>query len=181
MQLLFRLPFVLLEMVLRRGLQALLALLGRSPADPFDADAVVPPPAAAPAPPGPAAPAPAAPAPRVPEPPTPSAEEAIARRVVREAERANGASAAAAPAASRPRPVSPAPHVDREAEVVESVGPAEDVVATIDVDAPWAGYDGMSAAAVVARLRGADAATKAVVRMYEQRHKQRATVLRATG
>jgi hypothetical protein len=177
MQLLFRLPFVLLEMALRRGLQALLELAGRRSADAHDQDVDVPAPAPAPAP------ASRPPAPRAPAgPPTPTAEEAIARRVAREAERANGASAAtSAPTASSPRPVRPAPHVDREAEVVESVGPAEDVVATIEVDEPWDGYDRMSATAIVARLRGADPATKGVVRMYEQRHKQRATVLRATA
>ena len=172
MQLLFRLPVVLLELVLRHGLRALLRLAGLGPDDADAPEAVVPAPPAQP----PAArpPAPSAPA----APPPPTAEEAIARREVRDAESANGGTAARAAAS---RPVRPAPHVDREAEVVESVGPAEDVVATIDVDEPWDGYDGMPATAIVARLRGADPATKAVVRMYEQRHKQRATVLRATG
>ena len=35
--------------------------------------------------------------------------------------------------------------------------------------------------AIVARLRGADLATKAVVALYERGHKRRATVLRAAG
>jgi hypothetical protein len=175
MQLLFRLPFVLLEMALRRGLRSLLALAGRAQDDEFDpGDVVAPAPAAPPEPQS----TPRAPA----APPPPTAEEAIARRVAREAESANGASSSAPPPApSRPRPIRTAPHVDREAEVVESVGPADDVVATIDVDEPWDGYDGMAASAVVARLRGADPATKGVVRLYEQRHKRRATVLRATA
>jgi hypothetical protein len=34
---------------------------------------------------------------------------------------------------------------------------------------------------VVQRVRGSDEATKAVVLLYEQQHKARATVLRAAG
>jgi hypothetical protein len=181
MQLLFRLPLTLLEMALRRGLRALLGLTGFVRGDEAD-DLVVPTtePAAAPGrAPSPAA-APAAPAAPA-SPPPPTAEEAIARRRAREAAAANGGPAPApAPASSRPRPIHET-HVDREAEVVESFGPAEDVVATIQVDEPWDGYDGMPATAIVTRLRGADPATKGVVRMYEQQHKRRATVLRATG
>jgi hypothetical protein len=176
MQLLFRLPFLLIETIVRRGLRALLGLTGAA----REAGAEDVAPVTAPAPP----PSPAARvAPRAPTgPPTPTAEEAIARRVVREAESANSAAAAAdAPASARPRPIRPTPHVDRDAEVVESFGPAEDVAGTIDVDEPWEGYDGMPATTIVTRLRGADPATKGVVRLYEQRHKRRATVLRATG
>jgi hypothetical protein len=178
MQLLFRLPLTLLEMALRRGLGALLGLAGLVRGDDAD-DFVVPAPTPAPpaATPGPATSHPAASA----SPPPPTAEEAIDRRLAREAAAGNGGPAPA-PAPSRPRTIrEAAAHVDREAEIVESVGPAEDVVATIDVDEPWDGYDGMAATAIVARLRGADPATKGVVRMYETQHKGRATVLRATG
>jgi hypothetical protein len=185
MQLLFRLPFALLEMALRRGLGAFLEFAGLVRGDDAGADdLVVPTPAPPPryeAPTAPAAPAPAAPTAQA-APPPPTAEEAIDRRVAREAAAGNGRPAPEpASASSRPRPLRETPHVDREAEVVESFGPAEDVVATIDVDEPWDGYDGMPAGAIVTRLRGADPATKGVVRLYEQQHKKRATVLRATG
>jgi hypothetical protein len=46
---------------------------------------------------------------------------------------------------------------------------------------PWDGYDRMSAAQVVQRLSGADAATRAAVRLYESAGRNRKTVLRATG
>jgi hypothetical protein len=182
MQLLFRLPFVLLETVLRRGLGALLELAGLVRGGGAGADDVV---MATPAPPRPPAPSPAAryaAPPVATTPPPPTADEAIERRVAREAASANGGPApAAAPSPSRPGPARETPHVDREAEVVESFGPAEDVVATIEVDTPWDGYDAMPAGAIVSRLRSADTATKAVVRLYEQQRKKRATVLRATG
>jgi hypothetical protein len=112
--------------------------------------------------------------------PPPTADEAIARRREREAAEA----AAPDPEPLTPlRPIGQDDHVDREATVVESFGPAEDVGdvgGTITVDAPWAGYDDDNATAIVTRLRGADAATKAVVALYERQHKNRATVLRAT-
>jgi hypothetical protein len=186
MQLLFRLPLALLEMVLRRGVTALLELAGLVRGEPGADDVVVATPA--PAPDSAAAPAaattppppPARPAP--PPRPAPTAEEAIERRLAREAAAGNGGPAPApAPASSRPRPVRETAHVDREAEIVESFGPAEDVVATIEVAVPWDGYDAMPATAIVGRLRDADPATKGVVRLYEQQHKRRATVLRATG
>jgi hypothetical protein len=79
-------------------------------------------------------------------------------------------------------PMAPAEptHVDREATVVESLGPAEEPHATLQVDAPWDDYDDQAASAIVSRLREADEATKAVVRLYEQQRKNRRTVLRAT-
>jgi len=52
---------------------------------------------------------------------------------------------------------------------------------TVHVGAPWEGYDRMRAADIVARLRSADAATRAVVRLYEQQGKARSSVLAATG
>jgi hypothetical protein len=123
MVLFFRLPFLLLELVLRQGAGALRVLLRVARGD--GADTVV-----TPAPP--------------------------------------------------PHAVRDTGHVDREAAVVESVGPARDVAGTMTVDRPWDGYDTMAASAIVARLRDADSATRGVVRMYEQPHKRRATVLRAT-
>jgi len=59
---------------------------------------------------------------------------------------------------------------------------AEDspVGAEVRVDAPWDGYDAMSAREVLDRLVGADEATLAVVRLYESGNRNRATVLRAT-
>jgi hypothetical protein len=197
MQLLFRLPLTLLEMVLRRGLGAIVDITGLLRGGDDDAY-VVPTPQARTA------------APTYHAPPPPTAQEAIDRSDEREAAapppppappkprtppaRTNGGRAAA-PRPSRARtPEPPAPeaapplravpdegHVDREAELVESVGPAEDVVATFDVAEPWDGYDAMAANAIISRLRGADPATKGVVRLYEQQHKKRATVLRATG
>jgi hypothetical protein len=171
MALLFRLPFLLIELLLRR-------LFGGGE----DRDVIVPtatPPRAPAEPPG-AGPVFMSPRPPMPRrPPAPSAEEAIERRLTREA---------AAPPPPPPPP--PAPilravgddgHIDRGAEVVESVGPAADVSGTLTVEEPWNGYDGMGAPTVVRRLRDADMATKAIVRLYERQHKQRATVLRATG
>jgi hypothetical protein len=54
------------------------------------------------------------------------------------------------------------------------------VGAEVRVDAPWKGYDAMSAREVLDRLVGADEATLAVVRLYESSNRNRATVLRAT-
>ncbi|MCW3003498.1 MAG: hypothetical protein JWQ20_2796 [Conexibacter sp.] len=165
MAFLFRLPFQLLALLLRR-------LIGRDGAG----DAVFVP-APAPWPPGEAPSPPASAA--APSPPPTSADEAIARRVEREA------AAPRRPIATPPEPPMPGlgdnGHVDREATVVESIGPAADVGSAITVDEPWDGYDGMAATAVIQRVRGSDAATKAVVRLYEQQHKARATVLRATA
>ena len=72
-------------------------------------------------------------------------------------------------------------HVDREPELAYESGPAADVGAEVHVDAPWEGYDRMRAADIVVRLKSADAATRAVVRLYEQQGKARSSVLAATG
>lgn len=112
--------------------------------------------------------------------PPPTAGEAIERRFAREA--ADATRVTGRPGS--PRPVGDAGHVDREAELVESFGPADDVGdrgGTLTVDEPWDGYAGQAAGAIVERLRGADPATKAVVALYERAHKNRATVLRAAG
>lgn len=97
---------------------------------------------------------------------------------------------AAAPArAARPRPVRPAPapaaepepaHVDRDAVVVAEsadAGAADGAGAQLRVDQPWSGYDSLKAKDVVAQLATADAATLAVVRLYESTHRERRTVL----
>jgi hypothetical protein len=44
-----------------------------------------------------------------------------------------------------------------------------------------AGYDAQPAAEIIKRVRAADEATKAVVLLYEQGHKGRASVIRAAG
>ncbi len=51
----------------------------------------------------------------------------------------------------------------------------------LHVDSPWEGYDAMNVADVLARLRGADEATLAMVRLYEETHRNRRGILRATG
>lgn len=51
----------------------------------------------------------------------------------------------------------------------------------IHVDPPWEGYDGMTAAEIIARLESADAAEAAVVALYEGAHRARSTVLKAAG
>jgi hypothetical protein len=72
-------------------------------------------------------------------------------------------------------------HVDSEPALAYESGPADDVGAEVHVDAPWEGYDRMRAADIVARLRAADEATRAVVRLYEQQGKARSSVLAATA
>jgi hypothetical protein len=54
------------------------------------------------------------------------------------------------------------------------------VGAEVHVDAPWEGYDAMTAREVLDRLVGADEATRAVVRLYESASRNRATILRET-
>jgi hypothetical protein len=64
--------------------------------------------------------------------------------------------------------------------LAETEGAAEPH-ATIHVDAPWPGYEKMKAPEIVARVKESDAATKAVVRLYEQTHKKRKSILDATS
>jgi hypothetical protein len=211
LSLLFRLPFTLAEIALRQSFntaELLLKVLRDEPAADPRAAAATPesvparpdngaPSAGAPqgasqsrpSGPGRSAAAPSRPGgrPATPDrqrPPAPSAEEAIARRRAREAASAGASQpgAAAEPAAVAPTGgADSGNHADPERELVESFGPADDVQATVTVDPPWEGYDTMAAAAVIERVRGADAATKAVVRLYESQHKKRRTVLKATG
>jgi hypothetical protein len=178
MGLLFRLPLLLLELLLRR-------LFGRG--DDATASVVTPEAARAAAAPAPPAPPTTGPAPTFTGAaangaPPPTADEAIERRLEREAVEQ------VAPDPAPPTPLRPISghddHVDLETEVVESFGPADDVGdvgGTITVDEPWPGYDAANATSIVQRLRDADAATKAVVALYERGHRNRATVLRAAG
>jgi hypothetical protein len=180
MGLLFRLPLMLLELLVRR-------VFGRdSEQDRFAESAATA--AARPAPP-PDPPfvgdtgAPAG-ATTVAPPPPPSVDEVIERRETREAEAEAGA-ATGLGSVTPLRPIAETQngHVDSEPELVESFGPADDVggiSGAITVDEPWDGYAGQPASAIVARLRGADPATKAVVALYEGGHKNRATVIKAT-
>lgn len=173
MNLVFRLPILLLEALLRRSAEVLggiVAVLrgsgdeGAGPGGPAVAERPAGPPTTAP------------PRRRTAEgPPPPTAEEALERRFEREA-----AAAATEPPVEAERFGAPR-HVSRDAAVVESFGDPDDVGAAIEVDEPWPGYAGESANAIVTRLRNTDEATRAVVRLYEQRHKNRATVLRATS
>ena len=82
------------------------------------------------------------------------------------------------------RPVEPPPppapaHVSEEAEQVASFGPSADPGSTIEVQAPWPGYDGHSAAEVIKRVRSGDEATRAVGLLYERTHKARKSVIAA--
>jgi hypothetical protein len=169
MGLLFRLPLLIVEWLLRR-------LLGHRDVTDFAPAPSAPPEAAAPAAPEPPI-AFTGGAPSSNGAPPPTADEAIARSLEREAEE----TAAAAPAPLRQRPLGEDAHVDTEPTLVESFGPSDDVAPTIVVDEPWDGYATMNASSIVQRLRSADAATKAVVALYERGHKNRASVLKATA
>jgi hypothetical protein len=91
---------------------------------------------------------------------------------------------APAPASGPPAPApAPAPeHVDREAVVVAEsadTGAADGAGAQIRIDEPWEGYSRLTAKDVTAQLATADAATLAVVRLYEAANRNRRTVLAA--
>lgn len=166
MSLLFRLPFLLLELLLRR-------LFGREERQRFAPTAAPERTTTAPAP---TTTTPAHGANGTPPPPT--ADEAIERRLAREAAEA----ALDVPPPTPLRPIGDAGHLDNGGDpLVESFGPADDVGATITVEEPWDGYARQPATAIVARLRDADPAVKAVVTLYERGHKNRATVLRAAA
>jgi len=65
---------------------------------------------------------------------------------------------------------------EREAETTpESPGPE------IHVDEPWEGYDRMTVTEVRRRLQGVNPTVTAMVRLYEETHKNRKGVLDATG
>ncbi|HEY3188229.1 MAG TPA: ferritin-like domain-containing protein [Solirubrobacteraceae bacterium] len=68
----------------------------------------------------------------------------------------------------------------REAETpVESEG-AGAPAAQVHIEAPWEGYDTLKAGEIVARLRDANDAVRAMVRLYEETHKNRKSILQAT-
>jgi hypothetical protein len=174
MGLLFRLPLLIVEWLARRLFggdddRYAAARPAPPPDPPFVGDTGAPV-AGAPAP---------APAPESAEPSVPTVDEVLARREERDAATGTGS-------VTPLRPISEADdaHVDTEPTLVESFGPSDDVGdvgGTITVEEPWDGYASQPASAIVTRLRGADAATKAVVALYERGHKNRATILRATG
>jgi hypothetical protein len=98
-----------------------------------------------------------------------------------------------APSAARPRTPEPKrSEIDRRREeareaeaehpagLVESEGAAAPG-AQIHVDAPFEGYDAMKAAEIVARAKSATDAERAVIRLYEQTHKKRKSILDATA
>ena len=161
---LLRLPLILLEMALRQGAGAVKDIL-RLVAGGADGDG--PDPAAARR-----------------EAEAVAAAEARARRPEarpRAAARRRSAPAPAPAPVPPPEPEAAPAHVSSGAETVASFGPADDPSARIDVQAPWSGYDTQPAAAIVARIRAADEATKAVALLYERGHKGRASVIRAAG
>jgi hypothetical protein len=180
MHTLLRLPLILLEMALRQGAGAVKDILklvtgGGEDTERAPAPVSVPDPMAAR---------------RAAE--TVAAEEARARRP----EARPRAAARRRPTPTPPAPVAspePAPSVEAEllgeqpahvttgAEPVASFGPADDPSPTLEVQAPWDGYDDQPAAEIVKRLRSGDEATRAVALLYERGHKRRSSVIRAAG
>jgi hypothetical protein len=79
-----------------------------------------------------------------------------------------------------PEPV----HVSEEPVLVAEVadtGAEDGAGAELRIDEPWEGYRAMTASEIRRRLRQADAATAAAVRLYEAANKGRSTVLQAAG
>jgi hypothetical protein len=66
------------------------------------------------------------------------------------------------------------------ADIVESEGAASPGP-ELHVEAPWEGYEKMKVTEIVDRLQAGDDATKAIVRLYEQTHKKRKSILDATA
>lgn len=87
------------------------------------------------------------------------------------------------PARVQPEPPEPV-HVSEEpvlvAEVAED-GAEDGAGPELRIDEPWDGYSSMTAAEIRRRLRQADAATVAAVRLYEAANKGRSTVLQAAS
>jgi hypothetical protein len=96
------------------------------------------------------------------------------------AETAVGVPPAPAPAAAAPAAPAPAPAPAQGDRPDADEGRSGSLGAKLRVDAPWEGYDAQNVAAIVTALRGADPAQRAIVRLYEETHKNRAGVLRAT-
>ena len=90
------------------------------------------------------------------------------------------------PVTAEPEPPAPAPavHVSEEpvlvAEFAED-GAEDGAGPELRIDEPWEGYSSMTAAEIRRRLREADAATVAAVRLYEAANKGRSTVLQAAS
>jgi hypothetical protein len=88
-----------------------------------------------------------------------------------------------------PPPPAPSPHVNdltsadaariREAEREAQSSP-DGPGPELHVEAPWPDYDAMNVGQVLDRLTGTDQTTRAMVRLYEETHKNRKGVLRAT-
>jgi hypothetical protein len=80
-----------------------------------------------------------------------------------------------------PEPPEPV-HVSEEPVLVAEVaddGAEDGAGPELRIDEPWEGYSSMTAAEIRRRLREADAATVAAVRLYEAANKGRSTVLQA--
>jgi hypothetical protein len=77
-------------------------------------------------------------------------------------------------------PISAAKTVDDTPTLVETEGSGAPS-ANLRVGEPWPNYTKMKAPDIVDRVQGADASVKAVVRLYEQTHKKRKSILTATG
>ena len=172
MNMLLRLPIILLELLLRGGVGAVRDVLRRvSDAEPDDGAATA------------EAVAPAAGARREAE--RVAAEEAAARRpaarpsAARRRTRPSPAPEAGPPAAEAGPPAAEPAHVSTEATPVASFGPSDDPGATIEVEPPWPNYDAHPAAEVVRRVRAGDEATRAVVLLYERGNKARKSVIDA--
>lgn len=94
------------------------------------------------------------------------------------------AAATEAPAAGS-APSAPVPaedHVSEEPVLVDEFadpGAEDGAGAEVSIDEPWPSYASMNAGDVVARLEQAQPAEVAVVRLYEQAHRRRKTVLAA--
>lgn len=113
------------------------------------------------------------------EPPPPPPPPAAAPPAPPAAPRAAAPLAPPAPQPPAAEPSEPE-HVDREAVVVHEsadAGAAAGAGAQIRVDEPWDGYRKLTAKDVTAQLATADAATLAVVRLYESANRNRSTVL----
>ena len=164
---------------------------GAEAADPLYASAAPPAPAPAPSRPGPPAPPPPATgaAPVTPlraggvgVPAPPPTEPPPARRRTGATMDEPPRPAPAPPTPPEAIPPEPTPgQAARERETRrEAEATPESPGAEIHVDEPWPGYSTQRAAEIVARVNGSDEATKAVVRLYESRHRKRKTVLAAT-
>jgi hypothetical protein len=82
-----------------------------------------------------------------------------------------------------PEPPEPL-HVSEEPILVAEVaddGAEDGAGPELSIDEPWEGYSSMTAAQIRRRLRQADAATIAAVRLYEAANKGRSTVLQAAS